>query len=249
VKALILAAGRGSRLGSVGDTRPKCLVEAAGRALLDWQIDALHAAGIERVGLVDGYLGERIVRPGLRRFTNERWANTGIVASLACARDWLAEGPTVVAYADILYHPRIVAALVAAPGDVVVACDLDWQALWQARFSDPLVDAEAFRFRGDRLLAIGGRAATVEEIEAQYLGLVKWTAVGARLLERTLAACPAELADRIDMTSLLSRMLAAGEDIRCAPVHGHWCEVDSAADLALYQRLAATAGWHHDWRT
>jgi len=249
MNALILAAGRGSRLGSIGDARPKCLVELAGRALLDWQIDALHAAGIGRVAIVDGYLADRIVRPGLRRYSNGRWASTGIVASLACAGEWLSDGPTIVAYADIVYHPRIVAALIDAPGEVVVAGDLDWRALWSARFIDPLVDAEAFRFRGDRLLAIGGPAGAIDEIEAQYLGLVKWAPGGARLLERTLAACPAHLAERIDMTAMLSRMLAAGEDIRFAPVRGHWCEVDSAADLQLYQRLAAVPGWHHDWRT
>ena len=54
-QAIILAAGRGSRLGHLTDVLPKCLTVVAGRTLLDWMLGALRDAGIERVLIVGGY--------------------------------------------------------------------------------------------------------------------------------------------------------------------------------------------------
>ncbi|MCW5619883.1 MAG: hypothetical protein KIS79_02085 [Burkholderiales bacterium] len=59
----------------------------------------------------------------------------------------------------------------------------------------------------------------------------------------------ADAVDRLDTTSLLRAAIAAGIWIRCLPVDGRWCEVDSAADLQCYEALLDTpGGWSHDWR-
>ena len=96
MKALILAAGRGSRLRELTDDRPKCLVSLAGRPLLRWQHDALCAAGAKDVLVVRGYLAERLVpeAAGLpsgafATVDNPRWAQCNMLASLLCAAPWL----------------------------------------------------------------------------------------------------------------------------------------------------------------
>jgi len=62
VKAIILAAGRGSRMGGATADQPKCLTPLHGRTLLDWQVEALRDAGIESIALVRGYMGEKLPR-------------------------------------------------------------------------------------------------------------------------------------------------------------------------------------------
>ena len=89
-------AGRGSRLGSLTDDRPKCMVELGGRPLIDWQVSALRAAGVTEVAVVRGYLGHRIIAPGAS-FYNPRWAQSNMVASLYCAQPWIGSGPVIVA--------------------------------------------------------------------------------------------------------------------------------------------------------
>ena len=79
--AIILAAGRGSRMRELTDTKPKCLLELAGRPLLHWQLDALRDAGVERIVLVRGYAAHTLV--GLARKV-ERLGND--VYLLAVAR-------------------------------------------------------------------------------------------------------------------------------------------------------------------
>src|SRR5271154_5280112 len=104
MRALILAAGRGSRMGAVGDERPKCLVELEGRPLLERQVAALRRGGAESVGIVRGYRAERLQFPGLTYFDNPRWSETNMVMSLAAAAEWLRAGTVVVSYADIFFR-------------------------------------------------------------------------------------------------------------------------------------------------
>ena len=60
MRALILAAGRGSRMGHLGDDRPKCLVELEGKPLIERQIAALRRGGVDEIGVVRGYRAEMI---------------------------------------------------------------------------------------------------------------------------------------------------------------------------------------------
>ena len=101
MRAVILAAGRGSRMGAFGEARPKCLIELAGKALLDRQLAALSAGGVSELGIVRGYRAEMLARPGLVCFENPRWAETNMVMSLAAAEAWLRTAPLIVSYADI----------------------------------------------------------------------------------------------------------------------------------------------------
>jgi len=95
MRALILAAGRGSRLGLHTEDRPKCLVELADKPLIRRQIEALRGGGVSTVGIVRGYLADRINIEDVTYFENPRWAETNMVMSLAAAAPWLRSGPVV----------------------------------------------------------------------------------------------------------------------------------------------------------
>jgi L-glutamine-phosphate cytidylyltransferase len=239
MRALILAAGRGSRMGVLGADRPKCLVALAGRPLLDRQLAALQRGGAREIGIVRGYRADLLALPGLTYFENPRWAETNMVTSLAAATSWLRSGPVIVSYADIFYGSALVRGLVKAPGSLVVSYDRSWRSLWMRRFSDPLSDAETFRIDSSgALLEIGGKTQRIEEIEGQYMGLLKftppaWNAVGA-----LLASLEPSIRDRLDMTSLLRRLLAAHAiSISTLATDGQWGEIDNPTDVALYESM------------
>jgi choline kinase len=253
VRAIVLAAGRGSRLGPLGADRPKCLVRLAGDTLLSWQLRALRTAGVADVLVVRGYRAALLPGDGYAVVDNPRWAATNMVGSLCQAAPALREGPCLVAYADIVYHPDVVGALRDSPGDLAISFDRRWESLWRERFGDPLVDAETFALQGDRLAAIGGRPQRLEEVEGQYMGLLKFTPHGWSALEALLHAQPPARRDQLDMTSLLALHLAQGGAIHAVGVEGRWCEVDTADDLHLYEERvrrvdAGLGAWSHDWR-
>ena len=239
MRAIILAAGRGSRLGHLGNDRPKCFVELEGKPLIERQIAALRRGGADEIGVVRGYRAEMIDFPGLSYFANERWAETNMVMSLVAAASWLRAGPVIVSYGDIFYRNELVRGLAGAPGQLVISYDRAWRRLWTRRFADPLADAETFRINpAGELLEIGGKTTRIEDIEGQYMGLLKFTPPAWGVVEKLLSALDAASRDRLDMTGLLRRLIASKEiPIGTFGTDGQWGEIDNPQDVALYEEM------------
>lgn len=123
MQAIILAAGRGSRLAQYNpDGRPKCLLEFDGRSLLQRHLHLLHHFGVKTLHLVTGYESEQIIdhiaildsRPELVFHYNPRYLE-GSVISLATADEALKRGEDVILMdADVLYHPQILYTLMSS---------------------------------------------------------------------------------------------------------------------------------------
>lgn len=242
MKALILAAGRGSRMKDLTEDRPKCLVEVRGRCLLDRQLEALRAAGIGAIGIVTGYRRELIAAhvqgQGIAEFHNPRWAETNMVSSLECAGEWLEAGPCIVSYSDIFYRPSAVASLMQGSAALAITYDPHWLALWRDRFGDPLLDAETFRLNPDGTLAdIGGKPHSVDEVQGQYMGLLRFTPAGWAEFRRIRAQLAPPARDKAHMTGTLQAVIGAGRiPVQAVRYEEEWGEIDSADDLAVHER-------------
>jgi choline kinase len=228
-------------MGKLGDERPKCLVELAGHPLLARQVAALRRGGATEIGIVRGYRADRFDFPGLRYFDNPRWSETNMVMSLVAAGEWLRQGPVIVSYADIFYRAALIADLAAAAGDLVITYDRAWRDLWSRRFADPLSDAETFRLDGaGRLLEIGGKTTRIEDIQGQYMGLLKFTPTSWKAIESYLASLDAAIRDRLDMTGLIRRLITGQlVPISTQGTDGQWGEIDNPEDVDLYQAMIA----------
>jgi choline kinase len=237
MRAIILAAGRGSRMGRLTAEIPKCLVELGGKPLLEWQTGALRAAGIDRIAIVTGWQPDQLSNKGLETFHNPRWSQTQMVASLACASEWLAADTCIVSYSDIFYPASAVRALIETQADIAITYDPDWLRLWSRRFADPLSDAETFEVdSAGRVTDIGRKTGDARKIKGQYMGLLKFSPSGWMRTARYLGEMPPPERERLDMTALLQRLAVAGVEVAAVAVAGPWGEVDSAADLAIYEQ-------------
>ena len=236
MKAIILAAGRGSRMKKLTDESPKCLVKLRGKTLLDWQLDAFKNAGISQIAIVTGYKREFLANRGLEEFYNARWAETNMVSSLACANAWLMEGPCIVSYSDIFYCVRAVTLLMENPLPLAITYDPNWLALWTRRFGDPLLDAETFKLNLDNTVSeIGNKPKSVEEIHGQYMGLLRFEPEGWVEILRICAALTSVESDRIHMTWVLQKIIESGKvSVNAISYNGEWGEVDSVKDLEAY---------------
>ena len=216
LKAIILAAGEGTRLRPYTLDRPKCLVEVDGRSLLDRQLAVLRAEGIQRVVLIGGYREEMLRRDDTESRVNPRYAETNMVWTLFCAEDAL-EGDILLCYGDIVYSREVLQALLRSKADIAVTIDLDWEAYWRARNEDPLDDAETLKLAEDgRILEIGQKPKSLAEIEGQYMGLMKFTAQGMQLLIKTFhdakgaGSLRGKPLEKAYMTDMLQAMIDLG---------------------------------------
>ncbi len=239
MKALVLAAGRGRRMEAIGQDRPKCLIRLDGRTLLERQVGALRRAGISRIGVVRGFRADLLNYPELDYFDNPRWAETNMVTSLTTATAWLRAEPVVVSYADIFYGAEPIASLMTSCGELVITFDPEGPLLWNLRFSDPLTDAETFRLSSNGAVqTIGGRAGSIEQIEGQYMGLLKFTPSSWNAVERALGRLPPSTLDKLDMTGLLRLLIEQhGVRVDAIPTRSPWGEIDTPDDLQLYEHM------------
>jgi choline kinase len=238
MKAIILAAGRGSRMKNLTDTRPKCLTELNGKSLLDRQLTALRDAGIKQIAIVTGYKREMLTNRGLIEFYNSRWADTNMVSSLACAESWLQAETCIVSYSDIFYSEQAVKSLMSSAASLAVTYDPNWLELWTKRFGDPLLDAETFRLKKDSTLAeIGYKPKSVEEVQGQYMGLLRFTPKAWVEIARIMGDLTSVERDKIHMTGTLQRVIEAGRvNVAAVAYKGGWGEIDSVMDLDMYEK-------------
>lgn len=237
MKALILAAGEGTRLRPYTLDRPKCLVEVEGVSLLDRQLAVLRSEGVTDITLIGGYRSEMLKRPGLGLELNPRYAETNMVWTLFSAESVL-QDELVLAYGDIVYSRDILHALLAATADIAVAIDLDWEKYWRARNENPLDDAETLRMdSAGRIIEIGQKPVSLEQIQGQYMGLMKFSPRGLDILRNTFhRACAAGVLrgkspEKAYMTDLLQLMIDEGNLLSAVKVCGGWVEVDTVSDL------------------
>ncbi|MDC0999381.1 phosphocholine cytidylyltransferase family protein, partial [Alphaproteobacteria bacterium] len=173
----------------------------------------------------------------LQEFHNANWDSSNMVTSLACASSWLEKYDCIVSYSDIFYNQEIIENLLIASGNLNVAYDPSWLDLWSKRFSDPLEDAETFKLCGEKkfITEIGGTASRIEEVEGQYMGLVKITPQAWNEMQRIRKNLDATKRENLHMTNLLQKVIDAKRiKINAVKYNGEWGEVDTANDLELY---------------
>ena len=249
MKAIIVAAGRGRRLGSETEEIPKCMVKVAGRAILHRQLDALAAAGVDDVVVVRGYRGDKIAPPAggppLRFVDNPDWSNNNIFTSLFFAQREMKDG-FLFSYSDIVFAPEHARRLAEAPGPVALVIDRRWRDAYEGRTLHPVSEAQLARVDGVGAAAavtrVGKRLVVEDEAAGEFIGLARFSAEGAQALSdvwREASAAgrkaPFGAAATLDQAYLsdgLNALTARGVALRPLFIDGLWREIDTEEDLA-----------------
>jgi len=236
VKAIILAAGRGSRLKGFTNNRPKCLNEVNGLPMLEWQIAALKAGGVSSIVIVTGYKAPMLEKYNAKTIKNENWETTNMVSSLLCASEEFNQA-LIVSYSDILYSTDVISSLCKQNKDAVIVYDTNWKELWEARFDEPLNDAESLTVdQAGYIKDIGRKVTQIKDIQGQYLGLMLYSPAALSWI-KDLISCGKYNIDKMDMTTLIRLLINGGYPISSMAIHGGWCEIDTPDDLVLANRL------------
>lgn len=244
MRVIILAAGKGTRLRPHTNEKPKCMVELCGKPLIDYQLDAFKKAGINDVTVVAGYKEEKLVREGLKKILNPEFASTNMVSTLMCAKDLLDGADDVLlTYGDIVYEQRVLDAILHSDADVSLTIDKKWKRLWSLRMDNPLDDAETLKLDGDLIKELGKEPSSYDEIEGQYMGLIKVSADKAKELVKVWeqmdrsADYDGKDFDNMYLTSFIQHLINIGWPVKAVPVENGWLEIDTVEDLEFYEEM------------
>ncbi len=242
MKAIILSAGQGSRLGSLTAARPKCLIEFAGRSLLDRQLDTLDACGVDEVVVVTGFrddqveaaLARRIGGPRVRTLFNPFYKVADNLGSLFIAREEL-EGEVLVWNGDTLVSEALMARVLANQAHRGICVTIDRKA----RYDDD--DMKVVVDDGDgRLRAIGKRIA--KGVNAESIGLLAFRGDGAGRFRHAIERAMRTSEGTTIWYLRVIHHLAQNGVVGTFDISGEgWGEVDFPEDIAGAEALCA--GW------
>jgi choline kinase len=222
-KAIILAAGSGSRLRPLTDACPKCLLDVGGHAIIDRQVEALTRFGVTDIVVVVGYLADEIRKycgHSVRYIDNTRFAATNSLYSLWLARHELTSG-TVVLNSDVLVPALLIERLLLSPAP---------DAILVERGNNFLAEDMKVTLRGEEVVDFG-KGIPPERAHAHNVGIAKFSASGGR-----------------ELVSCLDQLVASGHEndwapraflefgrwspLIAVPTNGlPWIEIDYADDL------------------
>ena len=240
VKALIIAAGLGSRLKKHTENLPKCMLDFGGKTLLQRQLEAYNKNNIKDISLIRGYKKEKINYKGLRYFENKDYKNNNILNSIFYAEK-IINGNIIISYSDILFDPTVVQRTMESNHDISVVVDIDWRGYYVGRKDHPISEAENVIFNSNNEVEKIGKINTGnEEVHGEFIGMIKLSNRGAEIFKEHFHRLKkiywnkpfqrAKIFQKAYLTDFIQELVDIGFKVHCVIIESGWKEIDTVED-------------------
>ncbi|RZU35599.1 NTP transferase domain-containing protein [Edaphobacter modestus] len=235
MKAVILAAGQGTRIRSVHGEHPKCLIEVDEATILDHQLEALSMAGINEIAIVVGYEKEQIVahlrskelsfNQRIYFIENPAFAITNNIYSLWLASDWLRGDSFIVLNADVIFDPEILCSAVQSYAPISMIVD----PLWRDETMKVIIE-------GDRVIRMS-KKITQEEFSGTYIGITVFSKLLQNRFLSKLGGFIAAGRENEFFNIAVQELADEGVHVGSTSTDGlAWAEIDDPLDLTFAQQ-------------
>ena len=241
MKAIILAAGQGTRLKKYTENLPKGMLSFKGKTIIERQIETYRACGITDISIVTGFAADKIQYKDVKYYHNDKYAETNMVESLLAAKDEFHDD-TIVSYSDILFEKSMLEGMMKSDADFACAVDDNWKSYWNIRYGKIDFDTESLSIDKDNnIVELGLENPPIEKIDARYVGLLKFSVDGLKYIIRTMETAYKEYEDKpwqqsgktvrkAYMTDLLNAIIESGRKIKAVRFNNGWIEFDTNED-------------------
>ena len=239
-KALIVAAGLGSRLKGHTENTPKCMLDFGGKTLLERQLSSYKKCEIENISLIRGYKKDKINYKNIRYFDNDDYKNNNILNSIFYAEEEI-NGNIIISYSDILFEPFVVQRVLDSDHDISVVVDVDWKDYYIDRKEHPLSEAENVIFNSNNeVIKIGKIASEKEEVHGEFIGMIKLNHRGCEILKQNFYRVKklfwnkpfqrAKIFQKAYLTDMIQELVDIGIKVHCVIIERGWKEIDTVED-------------------
>ena len=241
MKVIILAAGMGSRLRSLTNDKPKCMIKLFNETLIERQIKIFHSHNINDITIVTGYRGEIIDIPDVNYVKNENYETTNMNESLFCALE-PSNSPVLVTYSDIVFEQKIIQQMLEITDGIRLAVNLNWKKHYQNRSMHSLSEAENVLVENERILQIRkniSKSLQNQQI-GEFLGIMMLSSDHVKiLLERYSYLKKNHIGtfhnssslSNAYITDMLQEIINCGINVKPVFTEGRWFEIDTPEDL------------------
>ena len=250
MKAIILAAGEGKRLRPLTNELPKCLVKLFGKSILERQIEIYRKSKIKDIIIITGYKKEKIKILNIHEYHNKNFNSTNMLETLFCAKNEL-EGSVIISYGDIIFEKSILDSLINSKEDFSVIIDKKWKEYWFTRMDEPIKDVESLKLDSKGYITnIGEPVKNIDEIEGQYIGLMKFQNEGLKIMKEFYNEMRNQAKEsgnnplnpnipfkKSYMTDFIRGLIVNGHKIKAIPIENGWLELDTYQDYKIYNKM------------
>lgn len=216
------------------------MLEFGGKTLLQLQLEAYRASGINDISVVRGYQKNKINYDDLNFFENPEFEDTNILHSLFCAEEAIS-GHVICAYSDILFDNYVLDRVLESQHDISVVVDIDWRGYYDGRDDHPLEEAENIIFDADNKVVTAGKImADKSDTHGEFIGMMKFSPQGSKIFKRHyhrarqiytgLPFQRAKLFEKAYLTDIIQDMTDLGVPIHCVIIERGWKEIDTIED-------------------
>ena len=239
-KALIIAAGLGSRLKKHTENLPKCMLDFGGKTLLQRQLDSYKKCGIKDISLIRGYKKEKINYKGIKYFENTDYKNNNILNSIFYAEKVI-NGNIIISYSDILFDSSVVERTLDTDHDISVVVDIDWRGYYVGRKDHPISEAENVIFNSNNEVEKIGKINTgKEEVHGEFIGMIKLSNRGTEIFKEHFHRLKkiywnkpfqrAKIFQKAYLTDFIQELVDIGIKVHCVIIESGWKEIDTVED-------------------
>ncbi len=245
MKAIIVAAGMGSRLKEFTNNRPKCMLEVSGESIFKRQTDTLLNNGVAEISVVTGYKREWFRDKRFSYFINTDYENNNILHSLFYAEEAMGSG-FLFSYCDILYDGIIVRQMVNSSSDIAIAVDPDWIGYYDGRHEHPIEEAELVFSDDGKTVSRIHKNAEHDDAVGEFLGLAYFSKRGAEILKEVFHGLQDHYSNNPDepfhtaktfkkayMIDIYQELVNRGTTVDIMKINGNWAEIDTPRDLEV----------------
>jgi dTDP-glucose pyrophosphorylase len=240
VIAVILAAGRGTRMGALTAATPKPLLHLCGRPIIEHILSGLRNAGIREAVVITGYRGEQIeahlgsgAALGLQLGYRRQPRPEGTARALLLARDAVENGPFLLSWGDIVVDGDEYTALLAdfarTPCDTLLSVN---------EVDDPWRGAAVY-------VNSEGRVTRVVEKPPPGSSATRWNNAGIFVFTRHIFTYAERLVPsprgEYELPQAIAAQLSAGDVVRAHPLRGFWSDLGTPDDLQEAERALTPA--------
>jgi len=239
-KALIIAAGLGSRLKKHTENLPKCMLDFGGKTLLQRQLESYKQNGIKDISLVRGYKKEKINYKDIKYFENKDYKNNNILNSIFYAEK-VVNGNIIISYSDILFDKSVVERTLKSDHDISVVVDIDWRGYYVGRKDHPISEAENVIFNSNNEVEKIGKINTGnEEVHGEFIGMIKLSNRGTEIFKEHFHRLKkiywnkpfqrAKIFQKAYLTDFIQELVDIGIKVHCVIIESGWKEIDTVED-------------------
>ncbi|WP_195415861.1 phosphocholine cytidylyltransferase family protein [Enterocloster citroniae] len=234
MKALILAAGLGTRLAPITNDKPKSLVPVNGTPILLKQIDNLYKNGVTDITIVSGYKAEILenavhgLYPEINIIQSVNYSTTNNMYSAYMAKDVVGGNKFLMMNADVFYDASVITTLLANKEPNAIVTDIGTYI----QESMKVVEKDG------RIVAIS-KQVTPEDALGSSIDVYKFSVEGGNAF---FAKCTEYIEDKKELkmwSEVALNDILAQIVFKACPLEGRWVEIDNHDDLEAAEKLFA----------